>query len=186
VGDFVGLAAAVRIQRPFHRVTVDSNVLRREMSEEGVRSSWSAIFVGATAEVDFERIDPNIFTLRVDENRHVFVTRETAATVFTGIEDVAIEGNAIESASGSPAVFVAARGECSLSDNRCMQLSQAPGVQVTAMLAIANANRVRGGEPSMVLNVDPERSSILGNITSTDIQVPGGLQAPWNALNVIA
>jgi hypothetical protein len=59
-------------------------------------------------------------------------------------------------------------------------------LRVQAAQAIASTNRMRGGQPAMSLEVDTRRSTILGNVTSTAIEVPGGLQAPWDALNVVA
>jgi hypothetical protein len=38
----------------------------------------------------------------------------------------------------------------------------------------------------MVLNVDPGRSTVVGNITSGPINMGGALPPPWDALNVVA
>lgn len=56
--------------------------------------------------------------------------------------------------------------------------------------ARCQGNVVHGGNPSITIS-DPAhpgqpdfRMAILGNMTTTPISVPGGLQAPWAALNV--
>jgi hypothetical protein len=53
-------------------------------------------------------------------------------------------------------------------------------------VAIVNANRVRGGEPSMQIAATIKSAAVLGNITTGTIAVAGGLQPPWDGLNLRA
>jgi hypothetical protein len=60
----------------------------------------------------------------------------------------------------------------------------APALDVRAIAATVSANRLRGGEPSGSLDVDPKRLAVLGNLTTTGIQVFGGpLEPRWDPLN---
>ena len=44
---------------------------------------------------------------------------------------------------------------------------------------------VQGGEDSIqVSGVNPKTAAVLGNITSGNINVQGGLVSPWDALNL--
>jgi hypothetical protein len=186
-GQFVGSAAAIQIVRPFREATVTANTLRREVAPDGVRSEWAAIVAGGPLDRGVNRIAADTFTLRLPDDRLLLATRTAAAALALGTEDTAIEGNVVEASGSAPGIGAIVRGEVAITDNRCLQGQNAPGIAVTGEIGIVSANRVRGGEPSMVLQIDARRSTILGNITSTDIQVvPGGLQPPWNALNVIA
>jgi hypothetical protein len=189
-GQFVGAAWGIGVMRPFQDVAVTSNAVSREMAEDGVRSGWSAIVAGAgeaaLAGGALRRISAGAFMLHLDDARDLLVTGAAATAVPAGLEDAVIEGNTVDAGGGAPAMAVAVKGECRVSDNRCTQRTDAPGLRVQAAQAIASTNRVRGGQPAMSLEVDTRRSTILGNVTSTAIEVPGGLQAPWDALNVVA
>jgi hypothetical protein len=60
----------------------------------------------------------------------------------------------------------------------------APALHVLALAGSVNANRLRGGEPSGVLDIDPKRVAVVGNLATNGITVAGsGLSAPWDQLN---
>ena len=183
-GEFVGTAAAIEVVRPFRQATVTGNTLRREVDPNGIRAEWGAVIVGGPLEREVHRIAADSFLLRVDDNRYILGTRDTAVTVALSAEDVTVQGNTIEASGGAPGIAVATRGEALISDNRCTQGQNTPGIAVLAQAGIVSGNRVQGGEPSMALRLDPKLSTILGNVTSNPIQMPGGLGAPWDALNV--
>lgn len=59
-------------------------------------------------------------------------------------------------------------------------------VKLATNIAIVNANRVRGGKPSIEVT-GAKSAAVLGNITTGDIiAIPDGLQPQWDALNLRA
>jgi hypothetical protein len=96
-------------------------------------------------------------------------------------------GNAVRARSASTAVEVTSARECLFGDNRVDHV----GGAVAAVLltprgaAIVNANRVRGGSPSIHVK-SSARFTVLGNVTTRGIKVGmnADLAGPWAALNV--
>jgi hypothetical protein len=81
---------------------------------------------------------------------------------------------------------VVAAGECLFNDNRVeCRGNKGAAVLLATQVAIVNANRVRGGEPSIQV-VGAKTNAVLGNVTTGGIDVPGGLQPAWDVLNLRA
>jgi hypothetical protein len=101
-------------------------------------------------------------------------------------EDLAcgsVLGNVLLARGAASAVELIAAGECLINSNRVeLRGNNRAAVRVATGAAIVNANRVRGGEIS--IQVIAKSVAVLGNITTGTILVPGGLQPPWDALNV--
>jgi hypothetical protein len=96
-------------------------------------------------------------------------------------------GNVLAARGASSAVQVFAAGECLFSDNRVeARTGRVAAVVLSTPVAIVNANRVRGGEPSMQIAATAKSAAVLGNITTGAIVISGGLQPPWDALNLRA
>jgi hypothetical protein len=108
---------------------------------------------------------------------------------------LSVLGNTLAARGSEAVVDVGISGDCLFSDNRC-ELRGGTGpiaVTLSARSAIVNANRISGGEASVVLQVNPKLMTVLGNITSTGIftgeRPPAtwsALGAPWEALNIRA
>jgi hypothetical protein len=110
-----------------------------------------------------------------------------AAAAATDLARGAVTGNVLASRGASPAVQIVASGECLFNDNRVeARVLRVAGVVLASPVAIVNANRVRGGEPSLQISATTKTAAVLGNITTGTISVPGGLTAPWDALNLRA
>ena len=92
-------------------------------------------------------------------------------------------GNVLSARGAASAVLVIAAGECLFNGNRVESRSAATAVLLATRIAIVNANRVRGGESSIQI-AGARAAAVLGNITTGNIAVPGGLQPPWDALNL--
>ena len=92
-------------------------------------------------------------------------------------------GNVLSARGAASAVLVVAAGECLFNGNRVESRSAATAVLLATRIAIVNANRVRGGELSIQI-AGARAAAVLGNITTGNIGVPGGLQPPWDALNL--
>ncbi len=106
---------------------------------------------------------------------------------FAGANAV-ILGNTLVSRGNAPAVRVSVR-ECQFSDNR-VDARQNGNVAVilSAPLVIMSSNRITGQELSVSLPIANRASTVvLGNITTRGFAIAGGgLQPPWNALNLQA
>lgn len=76
-------------------------------------------------------------------------------------------------------------GTVQLSHNHCTCPRDTKGaVQVSAPSAAVTGNRVRGGAPSMLLNVSSKQLTVLGNLVSNGISAVGGLDPRWAPLNL--
>ena len=71
------------------------------------------------------------------------------------------------------------------SDNRVESGSKSVAVSLESAVAIISTNRVRGGESSIRLT-GARAVTVIGNITTSNIIIPGGIaNTPWAPLNVI-
>jgi hypothetical protein len=100
-----------------------------------------------------------------------------------------VRGNLVEAFGGAPAVLLRARGSCLFNDNRCFLDTGegAPVAQVHAPYVVAGDNYLQGTSDSPALVVhDVNSFTVLGNITSGQIEVAGSaLGPPWSQLNVL-
>jgi hypothetical protein len=211
-GDFVGVMAGIMLRPPYGEFEISHNRVQRDdtPSTQSSNGSWFAVLIG---EVNVEGAPArvaNFATVRVDNLRLLVlgagrpfvatVTEAAGATLST--TDAAVNtaaaaalaaargsviGNVLAARGASSAVQVNAAGECLFNDNRV----EARGARVAAVVlatpvAIVNANRVRGGEPSMQIAATIKSAAVLGNITTGTIAVAGGLQPPWDGLNLRA
>ena len=211
-GDFVGVMAGIMLRPPYGEFEISHNRVQRDdtPSTQSSNGSWFAVLIG---EVNVEGAPTrvaNFVTVRVDNLRSLVlgagrpfvaaVTEAAAATLST--TDAAVNtaaaaavsaargsviGNVLAARGASSAVQVIAAGDCLVNDNRV----EARGARVAAVVlatpvAIVNANRVRGGEPSMQIAATIKSAAVLGNITTGTIAVAGGLQPPWDGLNLRA
>ena len=111
-----------------------------------------------------------------------------AAPIVVG--GVSVLGNALGGRGTRSVVRLAIASDCLFNDNRCelrgssnATVSRA-AVELRAVATIVNANRVRGGLPSIALsgNGDGQLVTVLGNITTGGIS--GMPSEPWERLNV--
>jgi hypothetical protein len=102
---------------------------------------------------------------------------------------VGLKGNVVAARGTGLAVEAQAGADLMFCDNRCELngLRVDCAVALAAGTVIASANRVTGGERSLLIEASPKRTTVLGNITSNGISVATGpLDPQWAALNVIA
>ncbi len=194
-GDFVGLAAGVMLLAPYAQFEVTHNHVERDAAPSNQQSSGSWLALTA---IDTDLQNPvsrlgNLTTVRVD-NAQVLVLGagrpylSTFAAAAAGVPPEpprgSVLGNILNARGNTPAVNVAASGECLFNDNQVeARLNGSRAVILATSLAIVNANRVRGGEISIDVT-GARQAAVLGNITSGIINIPGGLKPPWDALNL--
>jgi len=95
-----------------------------------------------------------------------------------------VQGNVLAARGAASAVLLVAAGECLFNGNR---IEARGDIRIAVVLAttaaIVNANRVDGGAISIQV-AGAKLAAVLGNITTSEIVVPGGLQPPWDGLNL--
>jgi hypothetical protein len=209
-GDFVGIVAGIMLRAPFQDFEVTGNHVQRDAapSAQPSNGAWHALIAGeAEARAAVSRL-AGFTTVRVDASRTLvlgagrayvhFVAQPdaaepivgaapdvAAAVVVAGLARGSVLGNVLLARGAVSAVQVVAAGECLFNGNRVeLRGSPATAVRLTTTVAIVNANRVRGGERSIQI-AGARSAAVLGNITTGPIEVPGGLQPPWDALNLV-
>lgn len=145
------------------------------------------------------RLDPNsslVFGLggTAKDPQRAWVQQDSAAATVgnnapvTG--GISVLGNALGGRGTRALVRLAVASDCLFNDNRCElrgntgTAGNRPAVDLRAGATIVNANRVRGGLPSIALTGKDKGApvTVLGNITTGGIT--GMPSDPWERLNV--
>jgi hypothetical protein len=129
-------------------------------------------------------------TLVFGARRPFVVTAATAtdpagAVIVRG-SDASVLGNVLGARGSAPAVELMVSGDCLFNDNRCelRGVGTKVAVELTGGATIVNANRVRGGEVSVLIHGNIKNATVLGNITTGSIELGGALPPKWVELNV--
>lgn len=102
-----------------------------------------------------------------------------------------LAGNTLHGGGEVPAVTVTVPGDVVLSLNQCAQpgTGEQPVVRLRAGTAVVHGNRLRGGSPSMTMDVNVDHAAVIGNVTTGGVQVSGtpveNTGKPWSPLNPI-
>lgn len=187
--DMEGLG--IGVQGPFARTQVAGNTSRRQPVDvdEDVQSGWLGLLVGTPVNADgFPEPDAfgGFIVAESDEVSLVISKFAGWVVVLRAPGAATVDSNIVGGGDGRPAVLIGGRAEVVVSANQCHQRreARAPALLVAASAATVSANRLRGGEPSGALMVNPERLAVLGNLSSTGIRVFGNpLEAKWQPLN---
>jgi hypothetical protein len=200
-GDFVGRGAGIMLGAPYSEFEVSHNRVQRDAtpSVQSSNGAWHAVIAtGINRQNPLSRIG-SFATLRVDDSRVLVITPERPyvttldGVAVSGAAAAAIEprgsvlGNALTARGTTSVVEVNSASDCLFNDNRVeLRGNQgSPAVMLTSTVAIVNANRVQGGKISIQV-AGTKAAAVVGNITSGTIVVPGGLQPPWDGLNLRA
>jgi hypothetical protein len=195
-GDFVGVAAGIVVRPPFSDFEVTQNQVHRDASASSQPSngSWFALLAS-----DHDPVKPiwglgDLVTVRLDAARLlVFDPGGVSVSPVTDVGSGAapappsrprgsIVANVLTARGTAPAASVGVAGECLFNDNRVESAGARQAVLLATAVAIVHANRVRSGDVS--IEIAGSAAAVLGNVTTGTIVVPGGLQPPWDALNV--
>ena len=192
-----GIGAGVLVRAPFTQADVSHNQVDREslpLFQGGGR--FIALQIDEPRD---ERATSRVglfTTLRVDASttltfggKRPYVVRGSAVNAAGAVallSSASVLGNSLGSRGGQPAVRVVASGDCLFSDNRCeLRGGNNNAVELAAGATIVNANRVRGGEQSIVIGGNAKNVTVLGNITTGGIALgSGALPPPWDQLNL--
>ncbi|HEV2517990.1 MAG TPA: DUF6519 domain-containing protein [Devosia sp.] len=191
----IGSAAGILLGAPVTDFNITSNLVQRDALKDGADTdgSWSGIVV---ADIDpksgFSKL-ATMTTVRLDAVRlltlgvgrpFVAVLADASGNDRVVFAEGLIHGNTVNSRGRSAAVSVQV-GDISFNDNRVVARLAGTAVFLRAQVAIVSGNRVQGGETSIqIAGVNPKTAAVLGNITSGNINVQGGLVSPWDALNL--
>lgn len=190
---FVGTSAGIMLRAPQTQIEVNHNSVQRDLTA-GVDNSDGNWFALTTAEVNpkvpFGQAGDKI-AIRLGDGRilalgadYAFVRASLAANDTEGAR-AGIIGNMLSARGPAPAVLIVAGQECLFNDNRVESGSRSVAVSLESAVAIISTNRVRGGESSIRLT-GARAVTVIGNITTSNIIIPGGIaNTPWAPLNVI-
>jgi hypothetical protein len=206
-GDFGGVSAGIMLRPPYLQFEVSHNQVQRDAtpSTQASNSTWHALVAGdVEAPGGVSRVG-RFATVTIDDERSLVLGGGrpylAAAAPMTAVVAAAapaaaaaaqpsvrgsVIGNVLTARGGAPAVAIVAAGECLFNGNGIESRNANRTVATVALatpVAIVNANRVRGGEVSIQI-AGAKSAAVLGNVTSGAIVVPGGLQPPWDALNL--
>ena len=207
--EFSGLGAGVMLLAPFAQAEISHNDVDRDelASGQGSKTGWNALRVDQPNENRFVSRVGSFAAVRIDAARTLvfglkrpYVVVAAAATNADGAVTaravgLSVLGNVLAARGSEPAADISVAGDCLFNDNRCELRGNTGRIAVSleTRTAIVNANRVVGGEASVLLQTNAKLVTVLGNITTGAI-VAGGpspstwipLGAPWDALNVRA
>ncbi len=138
-------------------------------------------------------IDASTATYAVVENEFVRFN-DVGLTVRPLTPDPAatVRGNRLDLNGPATGIAATVGGPLLVSDNRVFQRGTLDdqqvgrGVVCNADSLVASANHVQAAGESFVIEVDPARLSVIGNVTSSIITVGGApIDLPWSPLNVV-
>jgi hypothetical protein len=184
-----GRTVGIGVASTTNSVTLQDNTVHSGPTEaESQRPGWRALVVTGTGrEGGPTRVirAGNVGRIAFDGAwLYVKATAETGAPL-------QLVSNTLYGGGESVAVTLDADGDALLSANR---FAQPPGVEnpaldLNAPTAVVQGNRAVGGRPSMRLQVSPDSSVVIGNITSGDITVAGTpvqqTGKAWSQLNPV-
>jgi Right handed beta helix region len=203
--EFSGRGAGIVLLAPFQQAQIANNEVDRDesLSTIATKATWNALFIDQPNDNRVVARLGSYASVRIDAARAlvfgakrpflVAFTPDATGAVAAAAASVSVLGNVLAGRSGDPAVDVSASGDCLFNDNRCdLRGKGQVAVSLAARTSIVNANRVTGGEASVLLQVNPKLFTVLGNITSNPI-VSGGISSqtwqvlgqPWAPLNVV-
>src|SRR5262249_5091281 len=154
------------------------NIVVRDLSQNpNGTGRWNGIVVGADPQDDGKpvKLDKEVMEIDVGGGTKAYVVNRGVFFAVRSTERIDLRGNVVRGGSSEIGTIIQSPGECLLADNRWDHVGGPPAVAVTASFAIVSANRAIAGQASLVLNVDPKRSTVVGNITSTPILMQGPL-----------
>jgi hypothetical protein len=199
--EFLGISAGILLNTPFTEFDVNHNRVQRDAQPSDQLANagnWVALAaIGFGQQPGFVQRTGDLAVVKADKDRALVLgagrpflgkispaNADAAAAAQQALPRGSVIGNVFYARGSSPAVDITAPGECLFNDNRVeARLNEKLAVLIATSVAIVNANRVRGGEVSIQVS-GAKTAAVLGNVTTGTINIPGGLQPPWAALNL--
>jgi hypothetical protein len=183
---FVGAALGIGVVGPFAAVSVTDNSSRFSAQRPApTQGGWHALLiqsaasglvtVGGTAAVP------------VGDNAVVFTNGFAFAAAARG-DHAGLTSNTLTGGGTSETCLVRVAGDVVAQGTQCLHdhAQEPAGMRLQGTAITAASNRIRGGKSMLVLQVQENRFSALGNLAAggTHLNNPGGgLPAPWSPLN---
>jgi hypothetical protein len=176
---------------------VSGNTVRQILAPDHQSATWLALY-GADFSVDGFPWESRLFVTKIDT---YWRADSTFVLLLRGGNDVlmTIHGNIFDSDAQSPAVAVvddtaavgSPRVRVTFSDNTCRRPgAEDPAVvfgrsEVPLSTLVLNGNQVSAPDPAITVRARVRKGfTVVGNITTAEIDVNGKLAAPWLPLNV--
>jgi len=195
VPEFVGFVAGIDLQRPFTRGSISDNVVTRSTGAGIIAARWYALRVGRSDAKSSSALSGSVLVLG-NALAYLLTSGGLAFVTLGQFGAVAMRGNMGEADEvRTPMVESGGVESCQFSDNS-FQLNGAAGANLPPIVAlnhpvaIVSSNRLRSTDPNAArpsLELTAANSfTVLGNITSTPMQVNGAVVGgAWGPLNII-
>lgn len=194
--------SGVLVRAPYQQAEISANHIERELqaSNQETVTAWSAVNIEQSNGQRPVNRAGDYTTVHLDEGRtlvlhadRVFVHTDATVTDVSGARSVlgssaSLRGNLLSGRGVGPLAAVVATRDVQFSDNRCEQRgNRGSAVRLQSSAAVVSANVIRGGEPSLQILSARDRTTVLGNATTSAIIVGGqSIQGtPWELLNVL-
>jgi hypothetical protein len=184
-GEDVGIAVQGRVVR----TQVSGNQARRQPVDvdEDQPSGFRGLVIGADVELKEAGAFPTKgYVVGAGTISWVVGPKTAYASAFAPAT-VTVDTNIVAGGGKLPTALVGVAGEVVATGNQFhnRRESEAAAFRLIATAATVSANRLRGGRPSGSFEVNPDTLAVLGNLSTSGIEVMGGaLQARWDPLNL--
>ncbi|VTU35524.1 DUF6519 domain-containing protein [Variovorax sp. PBL-E5] len=199
-GEFGGTVAGIMLRAPYAQAAIAHNHVERDAtpSEQPSPTAWWALLIDEPdAKLRLLSRVAAYTAVRVDEARTLVLagnrawldagqtTVDAAGAVVVRGASASVLGNTLLARGRVSAVDVGASGDLMFGDNRCELRANTniDAVRLASPVAVVNANRVRGGKPSMTISPQNAVVTAIGNITSSG--VAGPLRPEMQPLNLL-
>lgn len=186
-GDFVGQALGILVALQLATFELRDNRVERDAvpTDDPSNGAWTALSAGSLGDGAVVGHLGPFSTVVTGRAPSLFLGAFRPALLAATDAPALVLGNLVVARGDTPAVRLSAT-DCQFSDNRVeARLNRRIAVSIRAPIVVMHGNRVIGGERSVELPAATSgTAALVGNITSADIGLPGGL-GPWAALNLI-
>lgn len=184
-----GLDLGIAVVGGIQRTQVAGNQARRQPVEvdDDKGSGFRGLVIGAEGDPREPAAVPGKSFVVADGVTGLAVGPLAAHAIAGERAVVTVDTNIVGGSGELPTAVIGVLGEVVATGNQLHGRLDggAPALRLIALAATVSANRLRGGRPSGQFEVDPERLAVLGNLTTSGIEVNGGgLDARWDPLNL--
>jgi hypothetical protein len=205
-GSSPDIVIGIAIHAPYLKAEIAHNLIERntKFSFATSKTAWFAVRIDEPTKRELPLLARSYRCFYLDASRRLVLFGKYAHT-FEFIGDIpvvrgasaelhgssaSLHGNVLSAMGSVPAVAITA-GEVAFGENRCELRpfiadrgdAQTPVVLLNTRVAIINANRVRGSDPSIQFGT-PVKVAAVGNITTGKFSP--SLELPMQALNLIS
>jgi hypothetical protein len=175
--------AGVMVAGTFEHALVTENVARSTTRQRD-RTRWHAVVIQSAG--------PEL--MRFAPSHPVFVAREGMLIPTGGFAALApsrrdratVSSNALTGGGELATCHVAVNADVVANANTCEHEGDPPAMYLRGSAITASTNRIIGGDSALLLDVDPARYAVVGNLAPIGVHlgsIGNPVPGPWNALN---